>query len=192
MPRNSQGHPPHFDPIRSPEVRAAHNKPDPSNNDQIVPWESGGRRVDEVIAEVRSLITDDRIRDCFRVLAEARHATIWVRGAPANGQRFGYVEVPDHASRLASARIELAYRFGNPVSASEIRLLQAPADEQTRLSPEDQLRELRATGLDLEGIVRTWVEGLEKVSPSAKTSAESPENAENTPTAPLADAFLDI
>jgi hypothetical protein len=122
----------------------------------------------EVLAEIRSLLTDDRICDCLRVLAEARNATLWVRGPRSAGGAMAYIQIPDHASRIAAARIELAYRFGNPVSASEIRMLRAPTDEPTRLSPDEQLRELRATGLDLEGIVKTWVEGLEKVSPTVQ------------------------
>jgi hypothetical protein len=115
--------------------------------------------------EIGALIDAGRVADCLRVLAEGRRATLTRRAPRGTGGALLYEEAADHATRIAAARIELAYKYGNPVSASEIRMLRAPTDEPNQLSPEEQMRELRATGLDLEGIVRTWVEGLEKVSP---------------------------
>ncbi len=174
MPRDNQSHP----------IEPAHVQ-----MPWICPAESGATRAAQLSGEIRDLITQDRVEDCFRVLGEARRATLWVRGAPANGQRFGYVEVPDHASRLASARIELAYRFGNPVSASEIRLLRAPGDEPTQLTPAQKLAELRQTGLDLDGIVKSWLASVENVTPPA---LGVPKSDPNEPTAPIADAYLDV
>jgi hypothetical protein len=121
-------------------------------------------------------------------------ATVWVRasGAQPSGHRFGYEEVADHASRLAATRLALAYRFGNPVSASEIRLMRAPGDEPDELTPEQKLAELRATGMDLEACLRVWLAGVKNVTPAADPAKNAPENAQNEPTAPLADAFLDV
>jgi hypothetical protein len=189
MPTHPQGHPPEY----LLQVRM-HPDKSPTDGSQIVPTTGGAGRAASVVQAIESLMDDEMIAEGARCIREAMRATIWVRGTPmsregaAAGHRFGYVETPDHASRLAATRLALAYRFGNPVSASEIRLLRAPTDAPAELSPEEKLRELRATGIDLEHVVKSWMRSIDNVTPPENL----PKIAQDEPTAPLADAFLDV
>lgn len=186
MPTHAQGHPPN----RWREIHlVGTNEPAHAvaGGAQVVPYEGGGRRADELIDDVQSRLHAGRIDKMFQRLDEALDATVLIRGTGPDG-RMRYVREPDHASRLTAIRLGLAYKYGNPVSAAEIRMLRAPGAEPTRQSPEDALRELRATGLDLENVVKSWMASLDNVTPSAKPA----KIAETGPTAPLADAFLDV
>ncbi len=186
MPAHPQGHPAEY------RLQIALN-PDtsPADGSHIPPDTSGSGRAAVVVRQVESLMTDDLIDEGVECIRQAMRANIWVRasGHAIAGHRFSYEEVPDHASRLAATRLALAYRFGNPVSASEIRLLRAPGDEPMPLTPAEKMRELMQTGLDLESIWKDWMSTVKDVTPAA---LDAPKSQENEPTAPIADSYLDI
>ena len=108
--------------------------------------------------DVHKYIEDDDFASAVSVLRKGMDATQIVRGASVEGQRqMRYEEVPDHSTRLTSARLMLEYGFGKPATRHDITV-----DDKTRkaASPDEIMRRVRDSGVALGDIMDTYTESL--------------------------------
>ena len=115
----------------------------------------------KVREDVHKYIENDDFASAVNVLRKGMGATQIVRGASLEGQRqMRYEEVPDHSTRLTSARLMLEYGFGKPATRHDITV-----DDKSRkvASPGEIMDRIRNSGIALGDIVHTYTESLQKV-----------------------------
>ena len=108
--------------------------------------------------DVHKYIEDDDFEKAVGVLRTGMKATQIVRGTTNEGQRgMRYDEVPDHSTRLMSARLMLEYGFGKPATRHDITV-----DDKSRkiASPGEIMDRIRNSGVGLTEIVETYSESL--------------------------------
>ena len=111
--------------------------------------------------DVHKYIEDDDFEKAVSVLRTGMKATQIVRGSTLEGQRgMRYDEVPDHGTRLTSARLMLEYGFGKPATRHDITV-----DDKSRkvVSPSEIMERIRNSGVGLATIVETYTDSLTKV-----------------------------
>ena len=121
--------------------------------------------------DVHKYIENDDFASAVDVLRTGMQATQIVRGATADGQRqMRYEEVPDHSTRLTSARLMLEYGFGKPATRHDITV-----DDKSRktVSPGEIMDRIRDSGVALGDIVGTYTESLQKVETVAPLELET-------------------
>ena len=110
--------------------------------------------------DVHKYIEDDDFEKAVDVLRNGMQATQIVRGTTEEGQRgMRYDEVPDHSTRLTSARLMLEYGFGKPATRHDITV-----DDKSRkvVSPTEIMDRIRNSGVGLTQIVETYTDSLPK------------------------------
>ena len=108
--------------------------------------------------DVHKYIEDDDFASAVGVLRNGMKATQIVRGQTLEDQRgMRYEEVPDHSTRLTSARLMLEYGFGKPATRHDITV-----DDKTRkaASPDEIMKRVRSSGVALGEIMNTYTESL--------------------------------
>ena len=121
--------------------------------------------------DVHKYIVDDDFASAVDVLRTGMAATQIVRGPTAEGQRtMRYEEVPDHSTRLTSARLMLEYGFGKPATRHDITV-----DDKSRqmASPDEVMRRIATSGVGLTEIVETYTDSLKKVEESEPLELET-------------------
>lgn len=110
--------------------------------------------------DVHKYIENDDFASAVGVLREGMGATQIVRGTSVEGQRqMRYEEVPDHSTRLTSARLMLEYGFGKPATRHDITV---EDKSQKTATPDEIMNRIRNSGVALGDIVETYTESLEK------------------------------
>lgn len=143
----------------APQHRVSHAAPmtlPPPRGRRVVSIHSPEQRAQHVQDEIRERIADGDVDACMAAMREAMTATMFVRGPKENGQNT-YIEVSDHASRLAAVKLLLAYRYGQPPSHQDVVVHRPPSEPRSPIDPREVMRELIETGVDLENILRVWV-----------------------------------
>ena len=110
--------------------------------------------------DVHKYIEDDDFASAVGVLRKGMSATQIVRGASLEGQRcMRYEDVPDHSTRLTSARLMLEYGFGKPATRHDITVDDKSAKTA---SPDEIMKRIRNSGVALGEIVETYTDSLQK------------------------------
>ena len=126
--------------------------------------------------DVHKYIEDDDFEKAVGVLRTGMKATQIVRGTTLDGQRgTRYDEVPDHSTRLTSARLMLEYGFGKPATRHDITV---DDKSQKSASPAEIMNRIRSSGVALGDIVDTYTESLEKVNLMEPERLENGKNEE--------------
>ena len=108
--------------------------------------------------DVHKYIEDEDFASAVGVLRKGMKATQIVRGATLEGQRqMRYEEVPDHSTRLTSARLMLEYGFGKPATRHDITVDDKSAKTA---SPDEIMKRIRNSGVALGDIVETYTDSL--------------------------------
>ena len=126
--------------------------------------------------DVHKYIEDDDFEKAVGVLRKGMKATQIVRGSTLEGQRgMRYDEVPDHGTRLTSARLMLEYGFGKPATRHDITV-----DDKTKktASPDEIMRRIRDSGVGLTEIVETYTDSLPKAQLMEPERLENGKNEE--------------
>ena len=126
--------------------------------------------------DVHKYIEDDDFAKAVGVLRTGMKATQIVRGSTLEGQRgMRYDEVPDHGTRLTSARLMLEYGFGKPATRHDITV-----DDKTKktASPDEIMRRIRDSGVGLTEIVETYTDSLPKAQLMEPERLENGKNEE--------------
>ena len=126
--------------------------------------------------DVHKYIEDADFAKAVGVLRTGMKATQIVRGTTAEGQRgMNYVEIPDHGTRLTSARLMLEYGFGKPATRHDITV-----DDKTQktASPDEIMRRIRDSGVGLTEIVETYTDSLPKAQLMEPERLENGKNEE--------------
>ena len=108
--------------------------------------------------DVHKYIADEDFEKAVSVLRTGMKATQIVRGQTLEDQKgMRYEEVPDHTTRLTSARLMLEYGFGKPATRHDITV-----DDKTQktASPDEIMRRIRESGVGLTEIVETYTDSL--------------------------------
>ena len=127
--------------------------------------------------DVHKYIENDDFAKAVDVLRTGMKATQIVRGSTLEGQRqMRYEEVPDHSTRLTSARLMLEYGFGKPATRHDITV-----DDKSRktATPGEIMARIRDSGVGLTEIVETYTESLPKVREMENLELETTENGKN-------------
>lgn len=127
--------------------------------------------------DVHKYIEDDDFEKAVGVLRKGMKATQIVRGTTDIGQRgMNYVEIPDHGTRLTSARLMLEYGFGKPATRHDITV-----DDKSRktVSPDEIMARIRDSGVGLTEIVETYTESLPKVREMEHLELGTTKNGKN-------------
>ena len=126
--------------------------------------------------DVHKYIEDDDFEKAVGVLRTGMKATQIVRGTTDIGQRgMNYVEIPDHGTRLTSARLMLEYGFGKPATRHDITV---DDKSQSTATPAEIMSRIRNSGVALGEIVDTYTESLEKVNLMEPERLENGKNEE--------------
>ena len=126
--------------------------------------------------DVHKYIEDDDFAKAVDVLRTGMKATQIVRGTTAEGQRgMRYDEVPDHGTRLTSARLMLEYGFGKPATRHDITVDDKSAKTA---SPDEIMKRIRSSGVALGEIVETYTDSLPKVQLMEPERLENGKNEE--------------
>ena len=126
--------------------------------------------------DVHKYIENDDFEKAVGVLRKGMKATQIVRGSTLEGQRgMRYDEVPDHGTRLTSARLMLEYGFGKPATRHDITV-----DDKTKktASPDEIMRRIRDSGVGLTEIVETYTDSLPKAQLMEPERLENGKNEE--------------
>ena len=127
--------------------------------------------------DVHKYIEDDDFEKAVTVLRTGMKATQIVRGTTDIGQRgMNYVEIPDHGTRLTSARLMLEYGFGKPATRHDITV-----DDKSRktASPAEIMRRIQDSGVGLGDILETYTESLPKVREMERIELGTTKNGKN-------------
>ena len=127
--------------------------------------------------DVHKYIEDDDFEKAVTVLRTGMQATQIVRGTTTEGQRgMRYDEVPDHGTRLTSARLMLEYGFGKPATRHDITV---DDKSQKTASPAEIMRRIQDSGVGLNDIMETYTESLPKVREMEQMELKTAENGKN-------------
>jgi hypothetical protein len=115
------------------------------------------------LADIRSLIKDEDLAAAVQVLREGLEAEDQVSlAARRSGNKAPTALLksrPNHEIRLASAKLLLEYGFGKPLQQQRIEL--PPSDEESgKLSPEDVVKKLQTSGVDMQQVLGVYVANL--------------------------------
>tara|TARA_R110002020_G_scaffold450570_1_gene664202 strand:+ start:242 stop:661 length:420 start_codon:yes stop_codon:yes gene_type:complete len=111
--------------------------------------------------DVHKFIEDEDYANAVSVLRSGMEASHTIRQSRDDGQRgVNYVEVPDHSTRLTSARLMLEYGFGKPATRHDINVTD---NTQIQASPAEVMARLANSGQDLVHIMNTYTESAKKV-----------------------------
>ena len=120
--------------------------------------------------DVHKYIENDDFAKAVDVLRNGMTATQIVRGSTLEDQRgMRYEEVPDHSTRLTSAKLMLEYGFGKPATRHDITV-----DDKSRkvVSPSEIMERIRNSGVGLATIVETYTDSLPKVAEAEQLELE--------------------
>ena len=126
--------------------------------------------------DVHKYIEDDDFAKAVGVLREGMASVQIVRGVSEPGQRgMNYVEIPDHSTRLTSARLMLEYGFGKPATRHDITV-----DDKTQktASPAEIMERIQNSGVGLAQIVETYTDSLPRVREMEQMELENSEKEE--------------
>jgi len=127
----------------------------------------------KVAEDVHQFIEDEDYENAVNVLRTGMKASHTVRQSRPGGERgVDYVEVPDHSTRLTSARLMLEYGFGKPATRHDINVTDTT---QQAASPSEIMARLADSGQDLAQIMNTYTESLK----SADIVEVTPKELEN-------------
>ena len=127
--------------------------------------------------DVHKYIEDEDFEKAIRVLRTGMKAVQIVRGSTLEGQRgMRYEEVPDHSTRLTSAKLMLEYGFGKPATRHDITV-----DDKSRkmASPDEIMSRIRDSGVGLTQIMETYTESLPIVREREILGLEIDKNGKN-------------
>lgn len=119
------------------------------------------KRAKELELNVADFLDENDVQSAVDTLREGLGATQMVRGGRTEGG-YDYVETPDNGTRFRAAQLILAYRFGQPATRAEVTV-QRKDDTLTSSDPQDILRRLKDSGVDMNSIVDTYVTTLEQI-----------------------------
>lgn len=112
----------------------------------------------KIAEDVHEFIRDKDYENAVGVLRTGMEASHTVRQSKADGERgVDYVEVPDHSTRLTSARLMLEYGFGKPATRHDINVTD---NTQKTASPSEIMARLADSGQDLALIMDTYTSSL--------------------------------
>ena len=129
----------------------------------------------KVLTDVHKYIEDEDYANAVHVLRNGMKASHTVRQSREDGQRgVDYVEVPDHSTRLTSARLMLEYGFGKPATRHDINVTD---NTQKTATPAEIMARLADSGQDLSQIVNTYTESLKSVAVVEEAEIKELENS---------------
>lgn len=112
----------------------------------------------KVAEDVHQFIEDEDYENAVNVLRTGMKAAHTVRQSKPGGERgVDYVEVPDHSTRLTSARLMLEYGFGKPATRHDINVTDTT---QKAASPSEIMSRLANSGQDLAEIMNTYTDSM--------------------------------
>lgn len=146
---------------------------------RLVDPRSPDQRESAICAAVADLITAEDVLNAVAVIRRGLQAQTTIRAPkkPEAPTRNDYMIVDDVPTQLAAARLLFAYKFGNPASVVEMKLTGSMKND-TPLSRDDMIAQLRTSGADLNGIVGAWLGGVRKVGESGPLPADLQHTAE--------------
>jgi hypothetical protein len=119
---------------------------------------SGAKYIQE---DIHRFVEDADFANAVEVLRTGMKATHVVRRSREDGERgVDYEEVPDHGTRILSARLTLEYGFGKPATRHDITMTQETSNAAT---PAEIMDRLRDSGAQLADIIDVYSETVEKV-----------------------------
>ena len=128
------------------------------------------------LEDVHKFIEEKDYESAGAVLRKGMIATHVVRKSKESGERgVDYTEVPDHGTRLQSAKLMLEYGFGKPATRHDITV-----DDKTQktASPDEIMKRIRNSGVALGEIVETYTDSLEKAQILEPSRLENGKNEE--------------
>ena len=126
--------------------------------------------------DVHRFIEDEDYQNAVGVLREGMQASHTVRQSRTDGQRgVDYVEVPDHSTRLTSARLMLEYGFGKPATRHDINVTD---NTQKTASSAEIMERLRDSGKNLAAIMDTYTNSIQEAELVEATEPRQLENHE--------------
>lgn len=112
----------------------------------------------KIAEDVHEFIRDKDYENAVNVLRTGMEASHTVRQSKPNGERgVDYVEVPDHSTRLTSARLMLEYGFGKPATRHDINVSDTT---QKAATPAEIMARLADSGQDLAQIMNTYTNSI--------------------------------
>jgi hypothetical protein len=111
------------------------------------------------LEDVHKFIEEEDYESAVTVLRKGMAATHIVRKSKEDGERgVDYTAVPDHGTRLQSAKLMLEYGFGKPATRHDIKV----TDNTTlRATPAEIMARLQHSGQDLANIVDVYTRSVE-------------------------------
>ena len=116
------------------------------------------------LEDVHKFIEEEDYESAVTVLRKGMAATHIVRKSKEDGERgVDYTAVPDHGTRLQSAKLMLEYGFGKPATRHDITV-----DDKTQktASPAEIMSRLRDSGQNLSSILDVYTDSLTAVKES--------------------------
>jgi hypothetical protein len=111
--------------------------------------------------DIHRFVDDGDFENAVGVLREGMKATHTIRRNRDDGERgVEYEEVPDHSTRIMSAKLTLEYAFGKPATRHDITMTK---ETSTVATPAEIMERLRDSGSQLADIIDVYSETVEKV-----------------------------
>lgn len=111
--------------------------------------------------DIHRFVDDGDFENAVNVLRNGMKATHVVRKSRENGERgVDYEEVPDHGTRITSAKLVLEYGFGKAATRHDITMTKETSNVA---SPAEIMERLRDSGSQLADIIDVYSETVKEV-----------------------------
>jgi hypothetical protein len=111
--------------------------------------------------DIHRFVDEGDFENAVNVLRDGMKATHVVRRSKENGERgVDYEEVPDHSTRIMSAKLTLEYAFGKPATRHDITMTKETSNVA---SPAEIMDRLRDSGAQLADIIDVYSETVKEV-----------------------------
>ena len=111
--------------------------------------------------DIHRFVDEGDFENAVNVLRDGMKATHVVRRSKENGERgVDYEEVPDHSTRIMSAKLTLEYAFGKPATRHDITMTKETSNVAT---PAEIMDRLRDSGAQLADIIDVYSETVKEV-----------------------------